>query len=271
MGNLSGGVAGGLMVKCVGMANCEPLNHQGHVIPVEEEALANESPPFWFFSPQALLAHDQCKPLLACSLTDQRSELKEHFRIFHNGAEWQKNGLLLVSVDCDFSFLPCLTLFPRETSHKPFQVTTAALHFNNCNKMWMCWHIELGHLAFAHVQKLAMGGFLDKLALRPLRSKGVDQPECTAGQCGEEVRLHDGSMTTTKNPLSQGSPLANSTTPGHNIFSDQMESRVRERLLHTGDKEPQHDRFCGSAIFWDAASKFVHLKHHITLNASDSI
>ena len=55
------------------------------------------------------------------------------------------------------------------------------------------------------------------------------------------------------------------------MLSDQLESRVRGRLLHTAGHEPVSDRFCGSTIFCDAASNYIHVEHQVTLNASDTI
>ena len=55
------------------------------------------------------------------------------------------------------------------------------------------------------------------------------------------------------------------------MFTDQLKSRVRGRLLHTAGREQESDKFCGSSVFVDAASGYIHIEHQVTLNASDSI
>ena len=55
------------------------------------------------------------------------------------------------------------------------------------------------------------------------------------------------------------------------MFTDQLESRVRGRLLHTAGREQESNKFCGSSVFVDAASGYVHIEHQVSLGATDSI
>ena len=153
---------------------------------------------------------------------------------------------------------------------------TSVLHMDNHNltplqKIWLRWHIKLGHLSFNHVQKLALGGFLDRLALGLLRTRAEEQPPCAACQYGKQTRKPDGSTTTTKNPSKLGALKEGQLTPGSCIFCDQLKSRVRGRLPHTAGREPDKDKFCGTSVFCDAASGYIHVEHQVTLNAADSI
>jgi hypothetical protein len=68
-----------------------------------------------------------------------------------------------------------------------------------------------------------------------------------------------------------GSLKVNQLKPGDRVFLDQLESRVRGRLLHTAGREPSSSQFCGSTLFCDAASGYIHVEHQVTLNASDTI
>ena len=137
-------------------------------------------------------------------------------------------------------------------------------------KIWLRWHIKLGHLAFAHVQRLGLGGFLDKGAMGLLHSKMSEHPKCASCQCGKQTRMADGSTTTVKNKDVVGALKVNHTTPGSCVFADQLESHIRGRLLHTAGREPERNRFCGSMVFCDGASGYIHVEHQVTLNASDS-
>ena len=59
--------------------------------------------------------------------------------------------------------------------------------------------------------------------------------------------------------------------PGQTVFMDQLESRLKGRLLHTAGREPEQDRFCGTTLFCDAASHYIYVEHQVTLNSSDTI
>ena len=96
-------------------------------------------------------------------------------------------------------------------------------------------------------------------------------PKCATCQFGKQVRRRDGTTTTVKNPSSVGNLKKDALKPGDWIFSDQLESRVKGRLLHTAGRESPSNQFCGSTIFVDGASDFVWVEHQVTLNAADTI
>jgi len=77
------------------------------------------------------------------------------------------------------------------------------LHPSNQNltptqKIWQRWHFKLGHIAYSHIQKLALGGFLDHVSMGLLRTKIADHPKCAACQFGKQTRLPDETTTTIK-------------------------------------------------------------------------
>jgi hypothetical protein len=59
--------------------------------------------------------------------------------------------------------------------------------------------------------------------------------------------------------------------PGDRAFMDQLESRVRGRLLHTAGREQDSDKFCESSVFVDTASGYMHIEHQVSFRATDSI
>ena len=263
-----GGIAGGLEIEYIGTANWETLDDTGDVVSFHEQVLIHEDLPHRLLSPQAFLSHR--------ANGDKFGDVDDHFRIYHNRAEWHMNGRRLLQMQFDSSFLPRITLFSKGKAVESLHAMTSVLHHSNRNltplqKVWMRWHIKLGHLGFAHVQKLALGGFLDKLALGLLRTTISDHPHCSACQFGQQVRTPDHTTTTTKNPQHLGSLKQGQCRPGERVFSDQLESRVRGRLMHTAGREPLQDRFCGSTLFCDAASGHIHVEHQVSLNATDTI
>ena len=113
-------------------------------------------------------------------------------------------GQWIMTMGFDSSFLPRITLFKRGTAMSSLKAMSSVLSHDNENlaplqKIWLRWHIKLGHLAFAHVQRLGLGGFLDKGAMGLLRSKMSEHPKCASCQCGKQTRMADGSTTTVKN------------------------------------------------------------------------
>ena len=104
-----------------------------------------------------------------------------------------------------------------------------------------------------------------------LQSKMSDHPKCSSCQCGKQTRIADRATTTIKNKAVGGSLKVNHTTPASCVFADQLESHIRGHVLHTAGQEPERNRFCGSMVFCDQASRYIHIEHQVTLNASDSI
>ena len=71
-----------------------------------------------------------------------------------------------------------------------------------------------------------------------------DHPPCETCKYGRQVRKPDGTTTTTKNPEKEGALKRDKLKPGQLVFCDQLESRIRGRLLHTAGREPDSSKFC---------------------------
>ena len=171
-----GGIVGGLEVNYMAVAEWETLDQHGNVVPLKEKVLIHPDIPHPLLSPQAFLAFNNSGR--------RHGKLEDHFRIFHDRAEWHVSGSKLLTMDYDRSFLPRLVLFSKGTAVPSLEAMSSVLHSENRNlsplrTIWMQWHVKLGHLSFSHVQKLALGGFLDKMALGLLRS-ATEAPHCAA-------------------------------------------------------------------------------------------
>jgi len=123
----------------------------------------------------------------------------------------------------------------------------------------------------ALVNSLGARGYLDKAAFSLSKAATSDIPVCEACRYGHQVKRPDGTTTTTKNPACVGALKKDQRQPGQQIFMDQLESCVRGCLLHTSGREPMSSRFCGTTVFCNAPSNYIHVKHQVTLNASDTI
>ena len=190
-----GGIAGNLQIQQIGRVHWETIDAYGEVFTIETNALYHPDLPGRLFSPQAYLEEQ--------SVLQQRAvDPDDHFKVKYNCAEWHMDGQLLFTMNYDQSFLPRLTLFHQGKATTTLLSMQSELHESNHNlsaldKIWMKWHVKLGHLSFAHVRKLAHGGFLDVLSMAiPVKKR----PHCAACCYGKQTRTPDGSTTTTKNP-----------------------------------------------------------------------
>ena len=263
-----GGIAGSLLITHSGMVHWETVDAFGNIIEFNTRAFYHPDLPGRLFSPQAYLKEQAI-------LRGHKMDPDDHFKVMADRAEWHMDGQKLLSMEYDSSFLPRMTLFHKGHAASTLKAMHTVMHDSNKNlgplgRIWMKWHVKLGHLGFSHVRALALGGYLDKLALG-LRREDVDLPHCATCQFGSQVRLKDGATTTFKNPEVTGALKVGQLIPGQRIFTDQLESRVRGRLLHTAGRESASDKFCGSSVFCDAASGLIHVEHQVTLNATDTI
>ena len=252
------------MVKYEGVVCWETLDDYGCVRIFRTKAFYQESLPCRLLSPQAFLTHSS-------------QNIDDHFRVYRNRAEWHLNDAKVLTMNYDQSFLPRMVLFKPGTAAKSLEamlgsvVKQANKNLSPLHKTWMRWHYKLGHLGFAHVKKLGLGGYLDKFALALDKLGLQPAPKCEACCYGKQVRTPDGTTTITKNPERTGALKIDQLKPGSRVFCDQLESHVKGRLLHTQGRELDRDRFCGSTVFCDAASNYIHVEHQVTLSAYETI
>ena len=258
-----GGIAGSLPVTHAGRVHWETVDDFGELVEFQTEAFYHPALPGRLFSPQSYLRREQRGKAMELAIQGEESV-------------WRVNMETRFSVKYDESFLPRITLFHAGKAVPTLMALQSVIQHENVNlsplqKIWMRWHIKLGHLSFSHVLKLALGGFLDVHAMSLKRNPELGTPKCAACQFGKQVRCADHTTVQTKNPECEGALKEGQLQPGDRVFTDQLESRVRGRLLHTAGREQESDKFCGSSVFVDAASGYVHIEHQVTLNASDSI
>jgi GAG-pre-integrase domain len=219
-----GGIAGNLLIQYKRIVDWETPDEFGNIVPFTTMALYHQDLPGRLFSPQAYLREQS-------TIHGPKFEKEICFILLADKAEWHGNGTKLFAMKYDASYLPLITLFHKDTACSTLAAMQSVLHHSNKNlspmsKIWLRWHVKLGHLSFSHVLKLALGGFLGHLALGIDRTKILDQPHCAACQFGKQVHKSDGATIQRKHPNVVGSLKSNQLQPGDRIFSDQLESRV---------------------------------------------
>ena len=120
-----GGIAGGLSVEYIGLAEWETMDTQGNVIPIKERVLIHPDIPSPLFSPQSFLAFNNSG--------DKPGTLEDHFKVFHNRAEWHANGNKVLTMNYDHSFLPRIVLFSKGTAMSSLKAMSSVLHSENRN------------------------------------------------------------------------------------------------------------------------------------------
>ena len=178
----------------------------------------------------------------------------------------------------DSSFLPRIAMFRSGTAEETLKgMYSTLVGENNAislpgrTKHWLRWHYKLGHLGFEHVRRLGVAGYLDLKALSLTKTELLAAPKCAACCYGKQARKPDNVNPEVSKASTKGALLKDKLTPGDRIFTDQMESRVRGRLLNTAGREADRDKYCGSSIFYDAASGYIHVEHQVHLSATDTI
>jgi hypothetical protein len=169
-----GGIAGDLDIEYQGMVDWETIDNFGNVVTFTTLALYHQQLPGRLFSPQAYLREQS-------ELRGHSMNLEDHMGAFANRAEWHMDGKVLFTMNYDASYLPRVTFFRKDQARATLSAMQSVLHQSNQNlspmsKVWMRWHVKLGHLSFSHVLKLALGGYLDNLALGINRTKIPDHP-----------------------------------------------------------------------------------------------
>ena len=257
------------------------MDEAGNLVPIQEQVLINEQLPSPIFSPQAFLSHkaNAGKGDLTTadfiSLTHDQEETQEHFKIFHDRAEWHDKGQRILTMNYDQNYLPRITLFKKGTALPTLTSLNSVLSAENKNlstfqKRWIRWHIKLGHLSFERVKQLAIGGLLDEVI--GLESRLVGKaPHCASCAYGKQCRLPDKTTVTSKVAESIGNLIKGVDKAGQRIFTDQLESKVRGRRFHTAGREPDKDRFKGTSLFGDAYSNYIHPEHQVAFSTSDTI
>jgi len=92
------GIAGGLLIEYVGIAEWETLDKNGDIMSFQEQVLIHKDLPNRLLSPQAFLSRDRNGSAVGI--------VESHCRIYHNRAEWYKDGRHVLTMDFDTSFLP---------------------------------------------------------------------------------------------------------------------------------------------------------------------
>jgi len=192
------GIAGGLVVTKQGQVCWEALDDFGNVVPFQTQAFYQEKLPCRLLSPQAFLKH-----------SSQRIE--DHFKIFHNRAELHQDGSKILTIPYNATFLPSITLFRRGKAEESLQAMyNSVVGENNANispkaKHWLRWHFRLGHLAFEHVRRLGLSGYLDSIASSLWKSEVLQSPKCSACCYGKQARKPDNIHPRVQRPDTVGS------------------------------------------------------------------
>ncbi len=170
------GIAGGHKVEYSGILDVETLDKAGSPVPFEITVMVNEQLPCVLISPQALLK--EC-----------RTQNDDCFSIFHNRIEWIISGTNSVTINYDAAFLPRLTIFQRGKAKTVLHSYYSVFHDTNKNlswikRLWLKWHVKLGHLSFSHVLSLATRGHLDREALGLSEANSAEHPFCASCKQG---------------------------------------------------------------------------------------
>ena len=259
-----GGIAGKLLVEYCGQVEWETFDDNGNLAYIRTKAFLQEKLPSRLFSPQAYLSKD----------TDSKGK---HLKVYRDRAELHLSSNSIITMDLDKCNLPRLMLFKSSSAETSIKALTGSLvtgtniNLDAKTKHWLRWHYRLGHLSFEHVRKLGLAGHLDLTAISLWKSELPTVPNCAACCYGKQARTPSKISNISQKKSTIGALRKDQLAPGDQVFSDQLESRVRGRLVGSSGREPEQDQYCGSTIFCDAASSYIHVEHQVSLSATDMI
>ena len=269
------GIAGGCSVNHCCVIEFECVDKHGDTFQKQTAAYYHPELPCTLLSPQSLLRDEHNSKIHSSEQALSKEE--QYFKVLRNKVEWHEDGKHLMDILYDSSFIPRLQMFKVGTAGpvlKGFHASVTGPSNRNLSplkKVWLRLHHILGHPSFSLVQQLAAGGWFDAKAMGLSQLPPSQAPMCEACKYGKQVRIPDGNTVTSKVQAKEGALKVGFTEPGQRIFSDQLVSFQTGRLFHTAGRESEDKQFCGSTVFVDAASGYIHVEHQVTLNASDTI
>eukprot|EP00957_Ditylum_brightwellii_P113825 8678064-Ditylum_brightwellii.AAC.1 len=139
----------------------------------------------------------------------------------------------------------------------------------------MRWYCKLGHYFLKWIQLLMQTGQDGQPPVIPMPTNS--QPNCcdTTGLLCASCQYGKGAQTGTRATYSKetapGALRAEDLTPGKMVSEDQYISKIKGCLPHTKGKESALSRYSGGTIFYDHASKLIHISNQVTLIASDTV
>ena len=108
------------------MVHWETIDKFGNLLKFRHKAFYHPDLPGRLFSPQAYLREQ--------SIVHNKSfNLDDHFRVYHDRAEWHIDGQLLLTLDFDSCFLPTMTMFQEGTAMATLKAMTAVVKETNKN------------------------------------------------------------------------------------------------------------------------------------------
>ena len=132
------------------------------------------------------------------------------------------------------------------------------------------WHVILGHIGFQHVQWLISTGRL-KLQGNSKAVANYESPKCAACEFGKVHSQPNKVNTNKRNIMKEKELKKDHLLPGQMVYADHYISRDPGRLYHTKGKSDPSDMFSGGCVFIDNASGYVSIKHHVAINATETV
>jgi len=159
------------------------------------------------------------------------------------------------------------------TTANALALSTCLMHEKNQNhtvaqKMLLRWHFKLGRAGFQLVRWLGKQGNFGA------RGEHMAHADCNPIKCRT---CNLGKQQKTANPAKQviaknpGALKKDVLQPGQVMFSDQYQTQVLGKPAKGKDGSGVYQPYKGGTIFCDAASRFIHVEHQVTLTSYKTI
>lgn len=133
-------------------------------------------------------------------------------------------------------------------------------------------HFCLGHINMQHIQWLIRQG---KVRCHNAKSIGKicheDLPKCAGCRYGKMMKQPTKTTKTVQRPSTIGNLKKDKLLPGECVASDQYVCAEPSRLYTSKGQTPRQNRFSGGTIFCDVSSRYIAVRHQVSLASSDTI
>jgi GAG-pre-integrase domain len=158
------------------------------------------------------------------------------------------------------------------------EVDHANRNLSESQKELLRWHQRLGHLSFARIKALMRSGMLSftqrSRNLHTQAAQSRECPMCAACQFGIQTRRTPprAQKSTAWVTNEHGVAANGDCLPGQRVSVDHFVCSTRGRHFNTrGASSDESQMFMGGCLFYDHATKYVHVSFHSHLNSHETL
>ena len=154
-------------------------------------------------------------------------------------------------------------------------VDDSNLNLTEAEKELLRWHYRLGHIGFRKIQHLMRSGVLclsqSQRQLHKSACQIKNPPKCAACQFGKQKKKASPGKQSSVVRDREGILKKDILLPGQCVSVDHFVCSTKGRLYSSRGKTSDNDMYDGGCIFFDEASKHIHVVHQTHLTSHETL